>query len=258
VTSRSDSTVPQPAGGADAIEQHVRALGDWFQNLRLKGVETAPGHYLGDYPSVKWQRFSHAIPADLRGWSVLDIGCNAGFYSQEMKRRGASRVLGIDTDERYLAQARFAADVEGLDIEFRDMSVYEIDKLGEQFDLVLFMGVLYHLRYPLLALDILHQHVTRNLLVFQSMLRGSSVIQPTDDDYDFSDHTPFARRSFPCMYFIEKRYAGDWTNWWIPNAACAEAMLRSAGFDVIDQPEEEVFICRHGGAVDAGAREEPR
>jgi tRNA (mo5U34)-methyltransferase len=46
------------------------------------------------------------------------------------------------------------------------------------------------------------------------------------------------------MYFIENRYAGDETNWWIPNRACAEAMLRSAGFTIVENPEEEVFICR--------------
>ena len=58
-------------------------------------------------------------PADLRGKTVLDIGCNAGFYSLEMKRRGAERVVAIDSDAGYLAQARFAAEVCGVDIEFR-------------------------------------------------------------------------------------------------------------------------------------------
>jgi len=140
----------------EAVQTEILALGDWFHNMRLLGVETAPHHFLGDYPASKWRRFADALPADLTGLTVLDIGCNAGFYSQHMKRRGAARVLGIDSDPRYLAQARFAAEVEGLDIEFRQMSLYELPALGERFDLVLFMGVLYHLRHPLLALDILH------------------------------------------------------------------------------------------------------
>ena len=71
-------------------------------------------HFLGDYPAVKWRSFAPAIPRDLAGKSVLDIGCNGGFYSIEMKQRGAERVLGIDFDEDYLAQARFAAQVSGL------------------------------------------------------------------------------------------------------------------------------------------------
>ena len=61
-------------------------------------------------PASSGEAFKHAIPADLNGKSVLDIGCNGGFYSIEMKRRGADRVVGIDSDEDYLAQARFAAE----------------------------------------------------------------------------------------------------------------------------------------------------
>src|SRR4051812_8136679 len=73
----------------EQIEQRVHELGDWFHNMNLLGVETAPRHFLGDYPRMKWQKFAHAIPGDLTGMSVLDVGCNAGFYSIEMKRRGA-------------------------------------------------------------------------------------------------------------------------------------------------------------------------
>src|SRR5690242_18949779 len=105
--------------------------------------------------------------------TVLDIGCNGGFYSMAMKRRGARRVLGIDHDEQYLNQASFAAEVLDLDIAFEQMSVYEVPKLRERHDIVLFMGVFYHLRHPLLALDLIRQHVAKDRFVFQSMLRGS-------------------------------------------------------------------------------------
>jgi tRNA (mo5U34)-methyltransferase len=250
MSSPSESSVVNAQAGAPGafdpreIERRVRDLGDWFHNLTLRGVRTAPDHFLGDYPSCKWRRFAHAIPADLTGWSVLDIGCNAGFYSQEMKRRGAERVLGIDSDPRYLAQARYAAEIAGLDIDFRQMSIYELPSLNERFDLVLFMGVLYHLRHPLLALDILAAHGVRRMLVFQSMLRGPHEVPPVAGDYDFTDTSPFEDAAYPCMYFVEQRYAGDATNWWIPNRACAEAMLRSAGFEILEHPEDEVFICR--------------
>ena len=229
---------------SNAIQQRVGELGAWFQNLNLRGVQTAPGHFLGDYPTVKWNRFAHAIPADLRGKTVLDIGCNAGFYSLEMKRRGAARVLGVDFDEKYLAQARFAAATLGFEIEFRQLSVYDVAQLGERFDVVIFMGVLYHLRHPLLALDLIREHVAGDLLVFQSMQRGSGEAGPVANDHDFWVTDIFERPDFPQMYFIENRYAGDPTNWWIPNRACAEAMLRSAGFRIIDHPEEEVYVCR--------------
>jgi len=228
----------------DEIESRVAALGDWFHNLDLAGVRTAPNHFLGDYPQIKWRRFAHALPADLRGRTVLDIGCNAGFYAIEMKRRGADRVVGIDSDPRYLEQARLAAEVCGVELELRQLSIYEVARLGEQFDLVLFMGVLYHLRHPLLALDLLHEHVARDLLVFQSLMRGSTAAPAIARDYPFEERELFARDGFPAMYFIEHSYAHDPTNWWFPNRACAEAMLRAAGFEILDHPEDEVYVCR--------------
>lgn len=230
----------------DQIERRVRELGQWFHNLDLKGVQTAPDHFLGDYPRIKWQRFAHAIPADLTGRTVLDIGCNGGFYALEMKRRGAERVVAVDYDDAYLAQAKFAAEVMGADIEFAKLSVYDVAALKERFDLVIFMGVLYHLRHPLLALDLIREHVAGDLLLFQSMLRGTQEVEPVEPDYPFSAAEHFERPGYPRMAFIENKYCGDETNWWVPNRACAEAMLRSAGFQVIDHPEEEVFVCRVG------------
>lgn len=206
------------------LAHQIRQLGPWFHNLELGGIMTAPDHFLGDYPRVKWNRFKHAIPTDLDGATVLDIGCNAGFYAFEMKRRGAHRVVAIDTDDRYLAQASLAQRVLGTEIELKNLSVYQVAKLGEHFDLVLFLGVLYHLRYPLLALDRLREHVIGDRLVCQSMLRKSV------------DHAPR-------MSFVEHCYAGDPTNWWVPNLAGFEAMIRSAGLTVIDHPEAETLVC---------------
>jgi tRNA (mo5U34)-methyltransferase len=212
--------------------------------MELGGVWTAPDHFLGNYPAVKWRQFAGAVPADLTGKSVLDIGCNAGFYSLEMKRRGARRVVGVDSDPRYLEQARFASEVTGLEIELRQLSVYDVARLGEKFDLVIFMGVLYHLRHPLLALDLIHEHVAGDMLLFQSMQRGSREIAPVAADYDFFKAEHFDAPGYPRLHFVEHRYAQDPTNWWIPNRACAEAMLRSAGFEIQSQPEDEVYLCR--------------
>jgi len=233
---------------AEDLRRRAAALGNWFHNIDLGGVNTAPDHFLGDYPTVKWRRFAHALPQDLTGRTVLDIGCNGGFYAIEMKRRGAARVLGIDSDPDYLAQARFAAEATGQDIEFRAMSVYDLGAIGERFDIVLFMGVLYHLRHPLLALDLIHEHVADDMLVFQSMQRGAPEVLPARADFDFWDTAPFDDAGWPRLHFIEHRYAQDDTNWWVPNRACAEAMLRSAGFTIEAHPEEEVYVCRRAAA----------
>jgi tRNA (mo5U34)-methyltransferase len=229
------------------LEQRIRELGPWFHNLELDGIQTAPEHFLGDYPRQKFQRFAASLPADLTGKGVLDIGCNAGFYSFEMKRRGAARVVGLDTDPRYLAQAALAAEVYGYDdIEWRQMDVYAVGELGEKFDLVIFMGVLYHLRHPLLALDRLYDHVVGDQLLFQSLLRGPMTVPPVAPDYPFEEKAIFERLGHPAMYFVEHKYAGDWTNWWIPNRAGVEAMLRSAGFVIETRAEDEVYLCRRG------------
>ncbi|CCM78093.1 Methyltransferase type 12 [Rhizobium mesoamericanum STM3625] len=230
------------ASKRDDLRKQIAELGPWFHNLRIGGIETAPDHFLGDYPSFKWQRFKHVVPADLSGLSVLDIGCNAGFYSLEMKRRRADRVIAIDTDPHYLRQAEFAAHHAGADIEFRQMSVYDVGEFHEKFDIVLFMGVLYHLRHPLLALDLLHEHVVGDLMLFQCMQRGVKDVFSPDEDYAFSEWKIFERPDYPKLSFVEQRYAGDPTNWFIPNKAATEAMVRSSGFVVLENPEPEVYL----------------
>jgi tRNA (mo5U34)-methyltransferase len=233
------------------LKRRIEALGPWFQNMEIEGLPTAPDHFLGDYPAFKFARFADALPEDLAGKSVLDIGCNAGFYSFEMKRRGAGEVIGIDSDERYLEQARFVAAELGFeDVSFRNLSVYDVGALGRKFDLVIFMGVLYHLRHPLLALDLIREHVAGDMLLFQTMQQGSDDVLMVPEDHPF--HVPgtvrppgyFDNPAYPRMHFIERKFAHDWTNWWAPNAACSQAMLRAAGFRIEANPESEVYLCR--------------
>lgn len=248
----SSKPVARIGDAPQELRTRVAELGPWFQNLDLgDGVRTAPDHFLGDYPSFKFKGFAQVIPDDLTGKSVLDIGCNAGFYSMEMKRRGAARVLGIDSDDRYLKQARFASETLGFgDIEYRNHSVYNVGALGERFDLVIFMGVLYHLRHPLLALDLIREHVARDMMLFQTMQQGSTDVLQVPEDHPFhmpGTSTPpsfFDNPAYPKLHFIEKAFANDWTNWWAPNAAASQAMLRAAGFTIEAQPEPEVYMCR--------------
>lgn len=206
-------------------------------------MSTAPDHFLGDFPNIKWKHIAGAIPQDLTGATVLDIGCNGGFYSIQMKQRGAKRVLGIDVDDRYLNQARFAAEQLELDIEFEKRSVYDVANISGQFDYVFFMGVFYHLRYPLFALDNVIKKVGSRL-IFQTMVRGSEDPKAYEKNYHFWNKEIFEDPQFPQMYFIEHQYANDPTNWWIPNASACEAMLRSSGLEVIAHPEPETWVCQ--------------
>jgi tRNA (mo5U34)-methyltransferase len=246
-----------PIGVATStLRERIAELGPWFHNLRLDGVQTAPDHFLGDYPAFKWRCLADALPHDLSGSTVLDIGCNGGFYALEMKRRGADRVVAIDSDQRYLRQAALAAEVTGLSIELHHMSVYEIARLRRRFDLVLFMGVLYHLRHPLLALDLIRAHAAGDLLVCQSLQRGSPTAAAVAEDYPFEEVEVFLEAGAPRMQFVEHRFAGDPTNWWIPNAPCTEAMLRSAGFRIECRKGTDIYVCRCA-APDAFAEPPP-
>jgi tRNA (mo5U34)-methyltransferase len=227
------------------VMRDIQALGPWFHNLHLPGgIETAPDHFLGDFPSFKWRQIEPHLPTDLSGARVLDIGCNAGFYSLSLAARGAE-VLGIDTDEHYLAQARWAAELTGQErVTFRQASVYEVAHLGGRFDLVLFMGVFYHLRHPLLALDLIAE-LRPSLMVFQSLTFGGDEISPhIREDANFDNRERLSQPGWPAMAFIETTFCDDPTNWWVPNHAAVAAMLRNAGFEILSRPGHEIYICR--------------
>lgn len=238
----------QPAAPRPDQRSDISALGPWFHNLHLPdGSQTAPDHPLGDFPSFKWQEIRPELPASLEGWTALDIGCNAGFYCFELARLGAD-VTGIDIDERFLRQATWAAREFGLTdrIEFRHETVYDLARSNQRYDLVLFMGVFYHLRYPLLGLDIVSSRVNR-LLIFQTMTMSGQYVYPNTADREIHQRNVFHRRGWPKMAFIEDRFAGDETNWWIPNHAGVEAMLRSSGLRITGRPGHEIWTCEPAG-----------
>lgn len=236
-------TVTTPSALADEIE----ALGPWFHNLHLPdGAQTAPQHFLGDFPSYKWEEVRRQLPEDLTGWTALDIGCNAGFYTFELARRGA-RVTGIDHDPHYLKQAVWAARQLGLadQAAFREMTVYDLARTEEQWDLVLFMGVLYHLRYPLLGLDIVARKV-RCRMIFQTLTMPGEEVYPAPFDVPIDQRETLLAPGWPRLAFLEHRLAGDPTNWWAPNHAAVQAMLRSAGLQVTAMPGHEIYVCVPG------------
>ncbi len=229
---------------SNAIQQQISDLGPWFHNLHLPdGTQTAPEHFLGDFPSYKWREIAEHLPQDMSGMRALDIGCNAGYYSFELAKRGAE-VTALDIDEHYLKQARWAAEAMGLanKIEFRHCAVYQLAHEPEQYDLIWFMGVLYHLRYPLLALDIVRK-CCKGQMVFQTMTAPGDDVFPAQADYGLQERDILNEPGWPKMAFIEHRVANDPTNWWALNHAGVEAMLRAAGFQQIQRIAHEVYTC---------------
>ena len=225
-------------------EHEVAALGPWFHNLHLPdGTKTAPNHQLGDFPSYKWEQLAAYLPRNMSGWQALDIGCNAGFYSIELARRGAD-VTAIDVNDRYLEQVRWAVqqyDLPGT-VKVQKKQVYDLAHHDEAYDLVLFLGVFYHLRYPLLALDIVAEK-TRRLMAFQSLSLPDEGEAPSTHDRSIDDREALLAPGWPKMAFIEDRFAGDPTNWWVPNETAIEAMLRSSGMRITQRPGHEMYLC---------------
>jgi len=241
VTLQSRGEAVRNLGGLGA---EIARLAPWFHNLHLPGgVETAPDHPLGDFPAFKWRQIEPYLEADLEGRRALDIGCNAGFYSFRLAARGAE-VLAVDVDEHYLAQGRWAAKLieGGHRIEFRRLSVYGLAGLEEAFDLVLFLGILYHLRHPLLALDIVRERVGGRLVLQTLTMPGEPAPEPPPD-LGIDERDRLAGPGWPRAAFIERSLAGDPTNWWAPDDACVRAMLRSAGFVVKATPGHEIYLC---------------
>ncbi len=240
-----------------SLRADIEALGPWFHNLHLPdGTQTAPNHFLGDFPSFKWTKIADSVPQDLSGWTVLDIGCNAGFYSIELARRGA-QVTAFDIEPLYLDQARWASRQFNVEdrIELSLGHVYDLFHEQRRFDLVWFTGVFYHLRYPVLALDLVRR-VAGKRLMFQTLTMPGTSVCAAPDDMHIDHRDAMCEDGWPKMAYIEKRLAGDNSNWWAPNHACIEALLRTAGFDVLERPEHEFYYCAVTETCDARAAAE--
>jgi tRNA (mo5U34)-methyltransferase len=185
----------------------------WYHSIDLGHGIVTPGV---DNTPVRLARLD--LPVSLAGKSVLDIGAWDGFFSFEAERRGASRVVASDyyswhgggwgTKKGFeLARQALGSRVEDVDIDVMDLSP---DRVG-MFDIVLFLGVLYHLRHPLLALERIFA-VTRELLVVETVVDMVGVRRPA------------------AAFYPGRELNDDPTNWWGPNVPAVEALLRAAGF----------------------------
>jgi tRNA (mo5U34)-methyltransferase len=187
---------------------------NWFHSIELEPGFVTPGR-----ADTRAQVPRLHLP-DLRGKTVLDVGAWDGFFSFEAERRGAARVVALDTfswQERgsgtgkagfELARRALGSAVEDVDVEVLDIAP---ETVGGTFDVVLFLGVLYHLRHPLLALERLRS-VCNDLLVLETHVDLLGTRRPA------------------AAFYPGTELEDDWTNWWGPNPAAVNGMLAAAGF----------------------------
>ena len=251
------ATSPLSEGRQNELTAKIAELGPWFHNMNLAdGIWTNPGNNGPgpDYPAWRWNLVAPLLP-DIQGKRCLDVGCSSGFFSLKLKQGGAASVLGIDHGEqiRAISQARFAAEWLGLSAEFKPMSVYDAGSHPERFDLVLFMGVFYHLRHPMLALEAIRQ-VCTGTLILQTITtphrQGSYEPCPPAGQIDCSLRgRSLNQPDFPMMRFVEGGIDGDTSCWFVPSAEAVLAMLRACNF----KPETMIFPTSHEIIVRASA-----
>lgn len=181
----------------------------WFHSIPLPGGYFTKGHKTIEQLSHEerlWQ-----FPADLSGQSVLDIGCADGYWTILALQRGANHVVSID--EKITGGLRFLLDYRPYPIDFRKIDLFSDEFLKlPSFDFVIFAGVLYHTKNPLDAFARL-----------RAVTRGAALVE-THLDHRFGEYSPYM------VFYEHAECNNDPTNWWGPNSACVEAMLRTAGF----------------------------
>jgi tRNA (mo5U34)-methyltransferase len=196
----------------ESLRREVAAT-KWWHTIDLGHGTVTPGI---DPSSARLAELQ--VPGDLTGLTVLDVGAWDGFFSFEAERRGASRVLATDsfcwgqggwgTKAGFeIARRALGSRVEDLDIDPLELSP---ERIGT-FDLVLFLGVLYHMRHPLLALERVFS-VTRRHLILQTQIDLSAIERPA------------------LAFYQGRDLNNDPTNWFGLNPPAVVAMLRTVGF----------------------------
>ncbi|MEM9705430.1 MAG: class I SAM-dependent methyltransferase [Pseudomonadota bacterium] len=202
-----------------AVKARVAELDEdpgWYQNIELgNGVQTKTRRIWrepADHPADRWRAVEPGFPKSFADKSVLDVGCNAGFFSFKAAERGATDIVAVDYNERYIEQAKFANEVRGDKIDFRVGSVENLRSLKKRFDIVLCIGLLYHVKDLLGGVREI-AHVTSEMAIIESAI------------YNDADELPLIRVA-----------GGDTAlpGTWHPNIAGLTALCLKTGFKRVE------------------------
>lgn len=222
-----------PAFGSITKDQLDRIeKGAWYHSIDLPDGRVIPGLIPVDKLRDRMDAFG--LPADLRGKRVLDVGAATGWCSFEMERRGAE-VVAVDCVE--YDDFRVAHRILDSKVDYKLLDVDELTpELLGTFDIVVFFGVLYHLRHPLLGLE-----------KMLALARDTVLVESFVCDAHLSEAD---RNSNGCyMEFYEtNELGGQIDNWVGPTVNCLAAMCRAAGFVRVElkyvQDRRAGFVCR--------------
>lgn len=214
------------AMSAEAAKKKMEELGPWYHIItHPSGVET-PGK--GKNVKAKFERMVPWLEGNLEGKTVLDLGANACGLSLEFAKRGA-RVTAVESGLGYVKQAEWIAAEHGVDITIHHKQFYQISEIDDEFDYVLFMGLIYHLRHPQLGLDLVASRCRGRLFMNTPIIVSKSAVMecrlPTGDWYhgEPADRIPASR---------DARY-----NYWFASPPALDLMMRASGFANIETIE---------------------
>jgi tRNA (mo5U34)-methyltransferase len=227
----------------------LKLLEPWFHRIDLgAGIFTKTESVMGepiDHPRETWEVIQQCLPADLTGKTLLDVGCNGGFCCVEAKRRGARRVLGVDGQRQHVRQALFVRKVLGLDLEFRRFSVYDLEPATVGvFDITLALGLVYHLKHLVRALERLYD-VTGELLIIET-----AIIPPEQTPASFVQSLGEIRQTLHPIFCAENppEAKEQVYNWFLPSPDALRALLTNTGFEEVAVfsviRDRAVLVCR--------------
>jgi tRNA (mo5U34)-methyltransferase len=211
------------------LKEEVKKI-NWWHSIDLGNGIITPGK---DTFLRQLKRLE--MPDSLNGMTVLDIGAWDGFFSFEAERRGAKRVLATDYfcwgGGGWGTKAGFQLARKALNSKVEDMTIDVLDISPEKvgiFDLVLFLGVLYHMKHPLLALEKVFS-VTGKQLILETFVGMTHLKKPV------------------MRFYPNAELENDPTNWWGPNPAAVESMLKTVGFRSIKLISYDFSLLRRIG-----------
>jgi tRNA (mo5U34)-methyltransferase len=210
----------------DAIREKVANHRHWYHRIELAPGLVTPG--VNDSPGVL--RLLN-LPADCTGMRALDIGTFDGYFAFELERRGAD-VTAIDNLPPHRSGFGIVKEFLHSNVEHQVANVYDLnpEQFG-QFDLILFLGVLYHLRNPMLALDRIREISVGRLWVESFVI---DMAYPTAEGRSepLAEVAPKLTNDRLMQFYPRSELNNDFSNWWGPNLACLRAMLEACNFTV--------------------------
>jgi tRNA (mo5U34)-methyltransferase len=244
-TSRRGPTAEELS--PEEIREEVAAVEHWYHRIAVAPGIVTPG--LHDSPAALR---SMRLPERMDGMRVLDVGARDGFFSFLAEERGA-RVLAVDAVALDLLEGFLVASrLRGSSVEYRTMNVYNVSpaKVGT-FDAIFLLGVLYHLRDPMLALDRLWEVAKPGATIWvESHTIDHGLLVPKTGELRSLESVAPALTDLPIAQFYPRDTLGNnVTNWWGPNLAGLKAMVEAAGFRVewaetLEQFAEELIFRR--------------